>query len=64
MVIETDMAGIMWDHPTVGQLLAIGLSLACCIYIKETGTGTNFNESWKYTTTLPIDLREIWRHFG
>jgi hypothetical protein len=26
-----DWYEIMWAHPTVGQLLGIGLSLACCI---------------------------------
>jgi CubicO group peptidase (beta-lactamase class C family) len=52
MVIETDMAGIMWAHPTVGQLrdwAKFGL-----LYLhKGNWNGEQiFNESWvKYTTT-------------
>jgi hypothetical protein len=53
MVIETDMAGIMWVHPTVGQLLGLGSSLALFHVAKHNWNGEQiFNESWvKYTAT-------------
>jgi hypothetical protein len=57
MVIETDMAGIMWDHPTVG-LQGIGLSLACYLHKGNWNGEQVFNESWVKYTILPIDLRE------
>jgi hypothetical protein len=57
----------MWAHPTVGQLLGIGLSLACCIYTKATGTGNKYLMKGKIHHNLPIDLREdmaFWLNAG
>jgi hypothetical protein len=42
MVIETDMAGNYVGSSYGWATTRIGLSLACCIYIKETGTGNKF----------------------
>jgi hypothetical protein len=42
MVIETDMAGIMWARPTVGLQHEIGLNLLLYLHKRHLERGTNF----------------------
>ena len=59
MILEADLAGIMWLLPMLGQLREIGQNWDCCILHNGNWNGEQlFSKDWVAYATTPTPTSE------